>query len=235
MNSDINTIFTQIISESSTTTTMNRLEATESASVRVPEATDENNPLNQLPFDVQDSITTEFYETGRSSMMQKYIEDSMVNYPNHMQKLFNDLYHYAVRLDRHILAWNVLVVLSQIPYAKLGSWADMLAMAATRNHYLDIQEMGIRCFENWEDINAYSFLEKCSFSEEWLQEYANEVCMYLREERLTANVLPQENYSWQVARRTIDSSSNTERYSSGHSSSRIQDRQEQVICMESGN
>lgn len=30
----------------------------------------------------------------------------------------------------------------------------MLAFAATRNFFMDIVELAIRCFENWEDIEA---------------------------------------------------------------------------------
>lgn len=214
-------VFAQVLSETSAATALDRPTPAESTSMKIFGAIDESNPLNQLPFEIQDNITTEFYETGRSSMMQKFIEESIVNSPDRMQKLFNDLYHYAVRTDSHVLAWNILVVLSQIPYIMLGSWADMLAVAATRNPYLDIQEMGIRCFENWENMNACSFLEKCSFSEEWLQEYANEVCAYIKEEGLTADVLSQKNYSWQVAGAANNSSSNIEGYSSGYSSSRV--------------
>ena len=182
---------------------------------------DKSCPLLQLPSEVQDNITTEFYETDSISMMRRYLEETVINKPERMQKMFNDLYHYAVRVNSHILAWNLMVVLSQIPYMYLGSWADMLAIAATRNPFLDIQEMGVRCFENWEDANSCAFLEQCSFSEKWLQDYANEVCAYIKGKGTTFDVLSQENYSWQMAGGKYDSASNTERYSSGYCSSGV--------------
>ncbi len=188
-----------------------------------------DNPLLSLPIEVRENITTEYYETGKSSIMQRYVESKVLNNINSMQKLFSDIYHYSVINDSHILMWNILVVLSQISYEYLGSWADILAVAATRSKYLDVQEMGIRCFENWENYNSYAFLKKQKFTESWLQEYADEVCAEEVEHR--ENVLSEKNYSWKVARGKINTASNFERYSGGYSSCRIQDRSEQIISL----
>ena len=85
-----------------------------------------------------------------------------------------------------------------MPFSTLDSWASSLAVAATRSSYIDVQELGIRCFENWENRNACEFLYKCSFSEKWLQEYANEVCRYILGED-AEGVLFEENFTWQMA------------------------------------
>ena len=181
-----------------------------------------DDPLRFLPSEIRENIETDFYETGKTSVMQRYVENNVLNNIEVTQKLFNDIYHYSVRNDRHILAWNILVVLSQLPYEYLGSWADMLAVSATRNKYLDVQEMGIRCFENWENDSSYYFLKELTFSESWLQEYADEVCAEGINRK--KNVLSEENYSWKMARRTFNATSNFEEYSGGHSTSRVQDR-----------
>ncbi len=188
-----------------------------------------DNPLLSLPIEVRENIITDYYETGKSSIMQRYVESVLLNNPDAIQRLFNDIFLYSVINDSHILAWNILVVLSQISYEYLGSWADMLAVSATRNKYLDVQEMGIRCFENWENHSSYAFLKRLKFTESWLQEYADEVCAEEVEHR--ENVLSEKNYSWKVARGKINTASNFERYSGGYSSCRIQDRSEQIISL----
>ena len=64
-------VFVQALSEvSSIATTTDRKAAADSTSTTILGAIDDSNPLNQLPFEVHDSITTEVYDTGRSSMMQ---------------------------------------------------------------------------------------------------------------------------------------------------------------------
>lgn len=183
----------------------------------------DDNPLLILPFDVRENITTEYYETGMSSMAQKYIEEHYLVNKNHMalQKVMNDIYYYAVRKDKHILSYNIMIVLSQLPYKYLGSWACLLAVAATRNKYMDVNEIGIRCFENWEDKEACTFLKQCSFSESWLQDYADEVSAYITKDGSDVNVLFEKDFTWQVAGRKLDSSSNIEGYRSGYSSSGV--------------
>ena len=180
-----------------------------------------DNPLLAYPFEVRENITSEFYETGMSSMAQSYIENSYLANKKllALQNLINDTYYYAVKKDKHILAYNIMVVLSQIPYKYLGSWACMLAVAATRNKYMDVVELGVRCFENWEDKEACTFLSQCSFSESWLREYADEVSAYITEDGKNIDVLFEKDFTWQMAGREHDSSSDLEGYRSGYSSS----------------
>ncbi len=96
--------------------------------------------------------------------------------PNPKLMILQNLYFKAVCLDRRMMMWNVLVVLSQISYKKLGDWACLLVRAATKNKYLDVQELAIRCFENWGSKKACQFLKNSKFEETWLQEYADDVC-----------------------------------------------------------
>ena len=179
-------------------------------------------PLARIPFEVRKDITTSFYEPGSTSMAQKFIEKHLISWKDsdYLQKLLNDLYHYALRRNSHILANNVIVILSQLPYRYLGSWADMLAVAATRSSFLDVQELGIRCFENWENKDSCTFLNNCHFEERWLQEYADEVYNYVMEEG-HEHVLLKKDISWPLAVRESNCSSNIERYTSGYSSSGI--------------
>ncbi len=179
------------------------------------------SPLLWLPSDIRESVATEFYDTGQYSTLQRFIDENLLEYPGLLQKFFNSLFHYAVRIDSHVITWNTIVVLSQTPYEYLGNWADMIAVTATRSPYMDIQEMGIRCFENWEDIDACTFLENCTFSEKWLQEYADEVCKYIKTEGKKTYVLSQKNYPWEMAEGRGSAGSFPERRGSRYSSGGI--------------
>lgn len=184
----------------------------------------DDNPLLRLPFYVRESITTDFYEPGKVSLMEKYILEKLINNRVYLQQLMNDLFKLSTRKQSHILSYNTIVVLSQLPYEMLGSWADALAISATRSPYLDVAEIGVRCFENWEDKSACEYLKGCRFEEPWLQEYANEVCAYIEEAEITENVLPTEDYTWQMASRGNDSTSDLEGYTSRYSFSGTTDR-----------
>ena len=138
----------------------------------------DDNPLLCLPEHIRESVTEQCYEPGYSSPLQEHFLDVIQKNGNSstIQKIINDLYQYATRRKNHTLAYNLMLSLSQIPFDMLESWASTLAVAATRSSFRDVQEMGIRCFEQWEDKEACVFLKECKFAEKWLQDYADEVC-----------------------------------------------------------
>lgn len=173
----------------------------------------EDNPLARLPFEIQENMISDFYTPGKTSMAQNYIETVIIqnNQLDYLQRLLNDLYHYATRIGSHILCNNVMIILSQLPYKYLGSWADMLAVAATRSPYRDVKELGIRCFENWENKKSCFFLKECEFEENWLQGYADEVYAYVMQEGSDSNVLFEKNIAWEMAGRDSDNPSKSRR------------------------
>lgn len=188
----------------------------------------------KLPYAVRTALAEEYLEAGRRSLLQQYFETLLDEKPPLAQELLTNLYYTAVQYKQHMTAWNVMVVLSQLPYEKMIPWAAFVALAATNSIYQDVQEMGIRCYENWEDKGACLFLGNCAFGETWLQEYADEVCHFVMEEGRD-HVLFEKNQPWKMAERERNSASNTERYSSGHSDSRVSDRQEPIIPVGSWN
>lgn len=178
------------------------------------------DPLSMLPYRIRESITTEFYEPGMTSPFEQYIENDLIKQDITIEGLINGIYKFAVKKSSHILAWNTIVVLSELSYDILGDWADMLAITATRSQYLDVVEMGIRCFENWECIDACEFLQGCHFEEKWLQEYVDQVCEYVMKEGWSKDVLSTKDYSWEMAERIrIGTKDIIERYPSRYSSS----------------
>ena len=180
----------------------------------------DKNPILVLPYEVRESMTSEFYEPAMSSILERYILSNMIHNKNRLQELMIGLFKYATRKNSHVIEWNTIVVLSELPYEELGDWADALALTATRSQYMDVAEIGIRCFENWENIEACEFLKNCKFEEKWLQEYANQVYAYVTKEGWRRNVLSTEDYSWEVAERIRTGSKDEfDRYSSRYGTS----------------
>lgn len=175
------------------------------------------NPLLKIPFEIRMDLEASYFETGKTSLSQRYFTERAEK--SDIMPDIQEMYFYAVRNSNHKLAWNLIVMLSQIQYKLLGNTAAILAMSATRNPYKDVVEMGIRCYENWEDKIACEFLKQSVFEEEWLQEYADEVCSYVMEEG-ESNVLFEKNHTWEMADNQY-TTSNAGRHRGGYSSSRI--------------
>lgn len=162
------------------------------------------NTMDKLTTDVKEELLDHYFETGKSSIAQRYFEkiSASIDIVDLMQSIF----FYAKSIKNHLLEWNVMVCLSQIEYRQLNDKAAVLAVAATRSENLDVQEIAIMCFENWEDKQACRFLEGMKFEESWLQEYANEVIEYVKEVG-QENVLFEKNYAWKMAFRKRDTNS----------------------------
>lgn len=176
----------------------------------------QQNPLLELPFEIRMDLESCYFETGKSSLSQQFF--LRVAEQREIVPFVQRIYFHAVKNNNHKLAWNIMVVLSQIPYAFLGETAAILALSATRNRYTDVVELGVRCYENWEDKNACLFLKQAVFSEEWLQEYADEVYTYVMEEG-NSNVLFTKDYSWKMAVGGKNTTGDFGEYRSGYSCS----------------
>ena len=187
-----------------------------------------DNPLLRLTQDIRASITGGFYEPGIISPMERYIISELIDSKYSIEELLGDLYRYAIRNSNNILAFNTILVLSQLPYAELGRWASILAFAAIKSKFLDVEEMGVRCFENWGDKYACELLKRCDFAEPWLKEYANDV--YANVMEAGEIVLFKENKPWQMA--SGREAGYSEESSSGLRPSGIEDGTESIISLE---
>ena len=50
-----------------------------------------DDPLRFLPSEIRENIETDFYETGKTSVMQRYVENNVLNNIEVTQKLFNNM------------------------------------------------------------------------------------------------------------------------------------------------
>ncbi len=183
-----------------------------------------------LPYDVRDEFTEEYMETGQGSLMQDFLMTLLERDERMVQDMVQKIYYDAVRFDRRKSIWNIMVVISQLPYDRIKPWAAFIALAATRSKYHEIQELGIRCYENWEDKEACGFLQGCFFTETWLQEYADEVAAFVMEEG-KSNVLCEKNKSWKMAGGGENSECYTAGYSSRYSNDGTENQREHTIHM----
>lgn len=190
----------------------------------------EANPVSiarverKLPYEVRRELREEDFEQGRISLTQKYFEVLLEKEPQEAQNLLQRTFFDAVSRQQKRIMWNIMVVLSQLPYDRMNPWASMMAMSATRLPYRDIQELGIRCYENWENREACAFLAGCEFAEGWLQEYADAVYKYVMEEGEMSNVLYEKNFSWEMAGREQNSTGDSFGYSGRYGDQRIENR-----------
>lgn len=178
------------------------------------------NPLLIFPFEIRENLKTESYVPGMTSLLEEYIIKYYIDAKryNELSSLFNNVYFYSINQNEHNISYNLMVVLSHISYKYLGPWAAIIAMAATRSQFFDVQEAGIRCFENWEDKQAAVFLHNCRFSEKWLQDYADDVYLYLVEEGKNTDVLSKKNIAWEMAFGRSNIEGNIEGYRSRYGS-----------------
>lgn len=191
------------------------------------------NVLDHIPENIFESLTTEYYEPGMISLGQEYFEKLLKQgYREKIRRIITSLYQLAGRKRSHILEINTIMIISQLPY--LGEWEDILAVAATRSPNLDVQEAGIRCFERWENKEACEFLRGRVFSEDWLQEYADEVCAEVLE-GCDEVVLPEkDSITWEMATTGSNQSGDIERYSSGYRDGGAEDNGQQAFPLAGG-
>lgn len=183
----------------------------QSATVENPIAAEKKEVL--LPFVVRRELKEVDFEPGRRSLTQQYFEHLLQQDLFLAQKSLQTTFYDAIVHKHKRVLWNVMIVLSQLPYDRMNPWASFMAMTATRLPFYDIQELGVRCYENWENKNACEFLAGCHFAENWLQEYANEVYDFVMKEG-RQDVLYEKDFPWEMAW----GRSNNTRNLGGHSS-----------------
>lgn len=176
-----------------------------------------------VPFPIQRGLMENDLEPGYYGEEYKFFSQFLENNSYYLQVYFQSTFANACRHNQKRLLWNLLVLLSQFSYEYLNPWGQYIALSATRNPNRDIQEMGIRCFENWEDADALELLHSCRFEEHWLQEYADEVY----EENI--DVLRKKNQSGQMAGGEHNQSSWVGRCRGGYIDNRFENRSQHVV------
>ena len=77
---------------------------------------------------------------------------------------------------------GVLIIVSRFDYSMIYPEGQIMATAALSHKDPEIQECGVRAFENWGNRNSLKILKNLKVPTEWLQEYINEVIDDLEKE-----------------------------------------------------
>ncbi|MHA1410805.1 MAG: hypothetical protein ACTSQY_10950 [Candidatus Odinarchaeia archaeon] len=77
---------------------------------------------------------------------------------------------------------GVLIIISRFDYFTIYPEGQLMATTALSHKDPEIQECGVRAFENWGNRHSLRILKNIKASTEWLQEYINEVIDDLEKE-----------------------------------------------------
>ena len=64
----------------------------------------------------------------------------------------------------------------------MKSFGIVISGSALIHKSVEVKEMAIRVFENWNTIESYTFLKNCSLAPKWLEDYKNDVLANIEEE-----------------------------------------------------
>ena len=76
---------------------------------------------------------------------------------------------------------GILRVISHIEYHEISPEGVTMAIAAFSHSNIEVQECGIRAFENWCNFKSLEVLKSVSCKEDWLQDYLNQVIADIEE------------------------------------------------------
>lgn len=113
------------------------------------------------------------FEFGYETPAEKYVRDALSNYGTFVREWINDIYLKNLN-DPQTLS-RILRVISHFEYSQMYPQGMTIAISATRNEDTEVQECGIRCFENWEAIDSLPILKNIYISESWLNDYLEDV------------------------------------------------------------
>ena len=149
------------------------------------ELIDENETSNEFTIPVKPQlkailssmIDNEEVESGICNPSEKYFlkeyEEDHISALNELSVLFMDNYELGHR-KAHLLV-GILHILSHMKYEDIYPLGQYMAMIALQYSDREVQEYGIKCFENWDNVNGISKLKAVQYAAEWLEDYANDV------------------------------------------------------------
>lgn len=128
-------------------------------------------------------LESEEFETGianpSESFFQKLFVSNSIATLNGLSTLFMN--HFSLDgKSVHILS-GILHILSHFPYVSVYPLGQMMAINALNHESRQVEEFGIKCFENWGHPDGAEKLRAVRFAASWLQEYAEEVISELTE------------------------------------------------------
>lgn len=163
----------------------------EDASMKPPDV--ENQINNARLRNFRDRYEVEFlallrtceFEYGFDSLADAFVETRL------RESTFVTMHWIGLLFFEHLddpaVTIGILRVLAHLKYEQACPLGISIAIAATRLPNHEVQECGIRAFENWGTPDSLEVLEGLTFSEAWLQEYVNQVVEDLRSQLVASH------------------------------------------------
>jgi hypothetical protein len=141
----------------------------------------ENQINNARLRNFRDHYETEFlallrtceFEYGFDSLADAFVETRL------RESTFVTMHWLGLLFIEHLddlaVATGILRVLAHLKYQQVSPQGILIAIAATRHPNHEVQECGVRAFENWGTPDSLKVLEGLTFSEPWIQEYVDQV------------------------------------------------------------
>ncbi|MHA1894132.1 MAG: hypothetical protein ACTSX4_06505 [Candidatus Helarchaeota archaeon] len=127
-----------------------------------------------------ETILEESFEFGIKSRSEKIIEEQLninaLATRNWLNEIFIDYFN-----DEKIII-GILRIIGRFDESVIFPQGQTMALAALNHKSAEIQELGIRAFENWGSYNSLKILENIKINVGWLNEYKDQVIEDLKEE-----------------------------------------------------
>ena len=122
-------------------------------------------------------LENEAFDTGISNASEKYFEklfcENKVSTMNGISTLFMN--NFSVQGRKINILIGILHILSHFEYTLVYPQGQMIAICALSHNNREVEEFGIKCFEDWGHKDGIAKLKAVKFNSEWLQDYAKEV------------------------------------------------------------
>lgn len=136
-----------------------------------------------IPIDIEtmailsSMLENEEYETGISNNSERYFErllkENKLAAMNGISVLFMN--NYSVGGRKENILTGILHILSHLEYESIYPQGQMIAISALSHANREVEEYGIKCFEDWGHRDGIEKLRAIKFNSDWLREYAEEV------------------------------------------------------------
>ena len=128
-------------------------------------------------------LEEEVCETGIQNPSEVYFRDMLQK--NRLEAL-NTLCviffsNFSTDTKKINIAISILHLISHLDYDQVHPNGQLMALTAIAHRDREMAEYGIKCYENWGNIEGVDKLKAVHFSTQWLQDYANQVIEDLNE------------------------------------------------------
>lgn len=121
-----------------------------------------------LPNHLFQDISENPYEVGMISSVEEYCRDLSAE---QIEKIFESLNKTAMETNNYTLKVNIIIVLSQLEYNQISAKTFEIVENALSVDDFELNELGIRCLENWEDPQLILEILPKYHYQGWLEEY----------------------------------------------------------------